>query len=160
VNVEQLRDAVEVVRGAEADGLRQRFVERFVDTDKIGWRRILESTREYVDGVAYVGYLWDALARWERMSEQEAIEELESSEGIWIVFWDVNTAEYIHVPNYWKFPKSAILRGSPGILAAGRELLPEDVYFVPEGFAYALVLTHEHDESGRVRDCVRALPRE
>jgi len=159
MTLEELREAVEIVRGEEADSLRKRFVDRFVDTESTGWKRILERTREYKDGVAYQGYLWEALARWERMSEDDVLAELERADGTWLALWDVNTSENIFVPDYWKFPKSAILRGAPATLAAGRELLPEDVYFVPDDFAYALVLTHEHDETGRRRDCVRALPR-
>jgi hypothetical protein len=135
-------------------------VERFVDPESVGWKRILMRTREYEDGIAYLGHLWEALARWERMSEDEVVAELEAARGTWLALWDVNTAEAIPIPDYWKFTKSAILRGDPATLAAGREHLPEDVYFVPEDFSYALVLTHEHDDSGTVRDCVRALPRE
>jgi hypothetical protein len=159
VTLEELREAVEVVQGDDADSLRKRFVARFVDTESNAWRGILARTREYEDGIAYQGYLWDALARWERMSEDEVITELERAGGTWLALWDVNTAENIFIPDYWKFGKSAILRGAPATLAAGRELLPEDVYFVPEDFAYTLVLTHGHDATGRVRDCLRALPR-
>ena len=160
MTLEELREAVEVVRGEEADELRKRFVERFVDTESTGWKRILERTREYEDGIVYQGYLWEALACWERVSEADVVRELEAAGGTWLALWDVNTSENIFTPDYWKFPKSAILRGAPATLAAGRELLPEDVYFVPEDFAYALVLTHEHDPTGFVRDCARALPRE
>jgi hypothetical protein len=159
MTLEELREAVEVVEGDEADALRKRFVDRFVDTTKRGWHRILETTRAYRDGIAYVGYLWDALARWERVSEDDLVAELERSKGDWLAFWDVNTAEYIHIPDYWKFPKSAILRGSPAMLAAGRDHLPEDVYFLPDDFGYALVTTHEENPPGS-RICVRALPRE
>jgi hypothetical protein len=159
MTLEEFRRAVQTVEGDEADTLRRRFVDRFVDTSKRGWKRILETTREYSDGIAYVGYLWDALARWERIPEDDLVTELERSSGDWVVFWDVNTSEYIHVPDYWKFPKSGILRARPATLAEGRAFLPEDVYFVPDDFGYALVATHEENPPGS-RICVRALPRE
>jgi hypothetical protein len=159
MRLEEFREAVEIVGGDAADALRRRFVEHFVDTRKRGWRRIVETTREYSDGVAYVGYLWDALARWEDIAEDDLVAELENSTGAWLALWDVNTAEYIHIPDYWKFPKSAILRAGPATLAAGRHHLPEDVYFLPDDFGYALVTTHEEEPPGS-RLCVRALPRE
>jgi hypothetical protein len=160
MTLEELREAVEIVQGDDADALRKRFVAQFVDTESPAWKRILARTGEYEDGIAYKGYLWEALARWERMTEDEVVAELEGASGTWLALWDVNTSESIFIPDYWKFPKSAILRGAPATLGAGRELLPEDVYFVPDDFAYALVLTHEHDSTGLVRDCARALASE
>jgi hypothetical protein len=158
MTLEQLRTQVEVVEGEAADALRRRYVETFVDTSSGGYRRILETTGTYEDGAGYIGYLWEALARWEHVDEEELVAEMEAATGIWFALWDLNTARNIFIPDYWKLPKASVLRGEPGVLVAGRDHLPEDVYYVPEAFDRSLVFTHEHDPNGTRRICVRAYP--
>jgi hypothetical protein len=158
MTLEELRAQVEVVEGEAADALRRRYVETFADTASGGYRRILETTRTYEDGPGYIGYLWEAFARWEQLGEEELAAEMEAANGTWFALWDVNTARNIFIPDYWKFPKASVVRGEPSVLVAGRDHLPEDVYYVPEAFDYSLVLTHEHDPTGTRRVCVRAYP--
>jgi hypothetical protein len=156
--LEELRTQVEVVEGEAADALRRRYVETFVDTSSSGYQRIVETTGTYEDGPGYIGYLWEALARWEHGSEEELVAEMEAANGAWFALWDLNTARNIFIPNYWKFPKASVLRGEPSLLVAGRDHLPEDVYYVPETFDRSFVLTHEYDPTGTRRICVRAHP--
>jgi hypothetical protein len=160
MKLEELRASVDVLEGHQADALRERYVATFVDTSSGGYRRIVQSTREYEDGFGYKGYLWEALGRWEHAAEEEIVAEMEEAAGTWFALWDLNTSTTIFVPDYWKFPKPSVLRGKAGVLVEGREFLPEDVYYVPEAFDRSLILTHEHDPTGTRRLCARALPRE
>jgi hypothetical protein len=95
MTLEELRTRVEVVEGEAADALRRWFVETFVDTSSVGYRRILETTGTYEDGPGYIGYLWEALARWEHVDEEELVAEMEAATGIWLALWDLNASARI-----------------------------------------------------------------
>jgi hypothetical protein len=143
---------VSVVTGDRADGIRQEYIDRFVDTDSDWFRKRIAVLKAFTDGLLYTGYLWDCLIRWERIAEDHLFETLRALDVVY-VFWDLHSAERIPIERYWRFPKPSILELSASDLEAGLAYLPEDIYIFDERLNWSLILTHEFD-NGRV--CVRA----
>jgi hypothetical protein len=156
VELEEFRRQSKLLVGGPADAVRDRFVEVFVDTKSIYYKRIQSSWKEYADGFGYVGHLWDTLAADEQIAESEMLTAI-AEQDRWLCFWDINSAEHIRIPNYWRLPKAAVVDAPSSVLIAGLEWLPEDLYFVTSAFEISYVLTHEYLDAGR--DCRRALPR-
>ena len=75
-------------------------------------------------------------------------------QGEVVVFWDIHSKERIFVPDYWKFPKDAVLQLSGKLLAGNLGYLPEDLYICDNSFAWADILTHEEDHQRHERICV------
>jgi hypothetical protein len=98
--------------------------------------------------MAYTGYLWDFLRNRDPISEEEVWKRVEPVEQVYIM-WDINSSDRIQIPNYWRFPKDAVIQSSPSILRMGAAFLPEDFYMFDDSCDWAGVLTHEWIDSSR-----------
>jgi hypothetical protein len=74
--------------------------------------------------------------------------------GTVYAMWDIHSRERILIPNYWKYPKAAILRGMGSDLLPAAPELPEDLYLFDDSLEWTLITTHEND--GRRRLCFAA----
>ena len=60
--------------------------------------------------------------------------------------WDVNSKDYIFIPDYWKYPKEAVLSISVEEFKKIKDTLPEDVYLYDNSFSWSIALTHEYSD--------------
>lgn len=144
---ELLSRGVQVLLGEEADKVRSRFINQFVDVESDWYKNRIAKLKRYSDGDFYSGYLWEVVPNYTRISANDA-GELSQSLGQSYALWDLHSAEKILLPDYWKFPRDAVLRGRSVDLMDGRSLLPEDLYIVRGDFEVCLVLTHEEAPDG------------
>lgn len=142
---ELLNMGVIVLVGQSASKVRDRFLDSFVDTSNSWYKEKIEKRVAYSDGEFYPGYLWEALYHYRRVTDDELTAKARSL-GTSYAFWDLHSADKIVVPDYWKFPREAVLQGDAAHILAGRELLPKDLYIVDASFSSCLILTHEYDE--------------
>lgn len=141
-----------IVLGRRADTIRQAFTDAFADKKNEYYKTAVRERRLFSDGLCYIGYLWNCLKNRETVSEKDALERASQAEKV-LVMWDLNSKDMILVPNYWKYPKSAVLELPGSKLESILPTLPEDVYFFDESFTWAVALTHEYSDKGR-RYCV------
>src|SRR5437899_2226000 len=108
----EVRDRLTVFLGREANDLRTCYIERFVDTSSDHYRRDIATLVQCSDGMCYRGYLWDCLRKpWQRVTEHFIIECLRAKSELAYVLWDIHSRGRIFIPDYWKFPKEAVLQG-------------------------------------------------
>jgi|SRR5579884_3597380 len=142
-----LHHGVRVLRGAVAAAIRNRFMSEFVDIDRPWYRENIAMLHRYKDGEFYTGYLWEVLDRWQPTSEDELIAR-SMTMGSAYALWDLHSSEKILIPNYWKFPRDAVLNGLASVILTAQDILPKDLYVFDVEFKVCLVLTHECDEKG------------
>lgn len=161
--LDEFRSRASVLRGGEAGRLRARYIERFVDTSTETYRQNIEGKGWQGDDVHYTSYLWDTLKHAAVITQRELLADL-SHRGPVYVFWDLHSDRKILIPNYWKFPKDAVLRVPSSdlidVLVHDSEveqpedlILPEDLYIFDESMSSSLITTHEYV---RERFCLRA----
>lgn len=63
LSLEEFKDRATVITGAEVNRVRDRYIERFVDTTSEWYRAHIATRKRYRDGVYYSGYLWETLKR-------------------------------------------------------------------------------------------------
>ena len=141
-----------MILGKRADTIRTRFTDAFADKQNEYYKTAVREKRLFSDGLCYIGYLWDCMKNREIVSERAALERASQAEKT-LVMWDLNSKDMIPVPNYWKYPKTAVLELSGSEIESILPTLPEDVYFFDESFTWAVALTHEYSDKGR-RYCV------
>ena len=129
--------------------LRELFVVSFVDTDSDYYKSRIKVKRQYSDGMCYTGYLWDCLKYGKIVSIHFALEFLKAIRSNFYVFWDIHTKDLILEPNYWKYPKNAVLEITADIVLDIIPTLPEDCYFFDDSLSWAIALTHEETKPGR-----------
>ena len=98
---------------------------------------------KYIDGYCYDAYLWDCLKNPCVKTEKDCMNLLKSYENFY-AFWDIHSCEKIVIPNYWKFPKSAVVNLTYLDFSARIDDFPEDIYFFDETYSWSVVLTHEY----------------
>ena len=59
--------------------------------------------------------------------------------------WDIHSCDRIFIPDYWKFPKNAVLFADAWKDTFRREL-PEDIYVFDDTLSWSVIFTHETDE--------------
>lgn len=133
---------VTVFDGDAAADLRARYIARFVDTTTPYYRQHIAHLTPHSDGWAYDGYLWDSLHAAQQIPEAAMYDAalLDQTVG---VFWDLHSRDKIRTPNYWRFPKEAVLTLVYGDLLAGQDYLPIDLYVFDPPLSWSLVITHE-----------------
>lgn len=143
MSLDQFRNSVTVILGEDADAIRSRYIESFVDIESARYKKQILSKQRFVDGFYYTGYLWDCLKNASLIFGDEAAEELTKKQQILYVLWDLHSDERIYVHDFWKFPKDAILLLHAQDLVAGLEFLPDDIYVFDDKFDWSIVFTHE-----------------
>ena len=154
---ELLSKGVQVLLGEEAAEIRRRFVSEYVDVDSQYFKEHIATLKRYSDGEFYFGYLWDVIPNYTRISEEQAA-SVARGFGSSYSLWDLHSADNIWLPNYWKFPRDAVLKGTAIEIFHARPILPEDLYIIREDFDICLVLTHEEQPYG-VPITLEATPR-
>jgi hypothetical protein len=142
-----LSRGVRVLSGDEAARVRIRFIDTFVDVDSSFYEERIATLRRFSDGEFYTGYLWDVIRNYRRISEEELL-TLSHNLGPSYALWDLHSADQIVVPNYWKFPRAAVLHGLAAHIYEARSTLPQDLYIVREDFTVCLITTHEDQPDG------------
>jgi hypothetical protein len=141
------RSEVEVITGERASNIRQAYISKFIDVSRPGYQKHIAIMREYRDGAYYSGYLWEYLRRWERIAEKDLYDAMAPATDVY-AFWDLHSSDRILIPDYWKFPRDAVLSGTYSIIVRGRGWLPEDLYLCSVDMSKSVVLTHESDPEG------------
>jgi hypothetical protein len=144
---ELLSRGVRVLSGEDALRVRSQFISEYVDVELEWYKERIAKLKHYNDGVFYSGYLWEAISNYTGISEENAA-TMSKTLGASYALWDLHSAAKIMVPNYWKFPRDAVLHGLATHIYDGRSILPEDLYIVREEFQVSLILTHEEEPDG------------
>jgi hypothetical protein len=144
---ELLSRGVQVLLGEESARVRSRFISEYVDVDSEWYKTRIARLKRYADGEFYPGYLWEVIPNYTRILEdQSAI--LARNLGPSYSLWDLHSAEKIVAPNYWKFPRDAVLHGGAADIYDARAILPKDLYIIREDCRVCLILTHEDGPDG------------
>ena len=155
-SVEEFRAQITLVQGADAQAIRERFVQRFVNPAHATFQARIGELRAFSDGPAYVGHLWDYFASSEAVSESALWERIGKLDAHVYAMWDVHSATLIRIPDFWKFPKRSIVAGGLRTIRRGLAFLPEDVYLFDARYTWCGALTHEWIAGGRY--CLVARP--
>lgn len=131
-----------IILGSKAEAYRTQYIDKFVNKESSYYRERIQELIECSDGLCYWGYLWDCFNSLQLVSEDECSQYLNKFEHFFIM-WDINSKDYIYTPNYWKYPKEAVLKVSREDYEKIKDTLPEDIYIFDESFTWSIVLTHE-----------------
>lgn len=143
LSLEDFKERVTVITGPEADRIRDRYIDRFVDTGSQYYAAYIEMRKRYRDGLYYFGYLWDTLKHRRVIPEAEILDRPNLAGEAVYAMWDLHSEEKIFIEDYWKFPREAVLELSYADLIAGLEHLPKDIYIFGRDYTWSLILTHE-----------------
>jgi hypothetical protein len=146
---------VTILEERESDAIRARYLDAFVNKDSKVYRERISVLKDYGDGPAYRGYLWDCLKDAHVVSYETAMERLRESLDAGYVMWDLHSSKFIKIESYWKFPKRSVLRVTLNKLPLFEKDLPEDVYVFDSSYRWTNVFTHEYSENGN-RWCLNA----
>ena len=135
---------MKILDAVKSDKLRSKYIQNFVDTTKKYYIELIENKTEFSDGLCYIGYLWDCLKDPKVISEAEASRILQGKKDLYIM-WDIHSCERIHMPNYWKYPKTSVLTTNMWA-DAFKSNLPKDIYLFDDTFRWSVIFTHETDE--------------
>lgn len=135
---------MKVLDTIHSDKLRFNYTQKFVDTTKDYYIKLIEHKTQFSDGMCYVGYLWDCLKNPRVISEADASRILHKKQNLYIM-WDIHSCERILIPDYWKYPKTSVLLTEMWS-DSFKENLPEDMYLFDETFSWSVIFTHETDE--------------
>ena len=83
------------------------------------------------------------------ISEKAALCVIHDVPGEIYVMWDIHSKDYIWIPDYWKYPKNAVLQMEPSDFENTMDTFPEDVYVFDLSFTWVIALTHEESRPGR-----------
>lgn len=126
----------------DSNNIREKYIACFVNTDSDYYVNRVQKLRKFSDGMCYIGYLWDCLKNKFVMSEEDCLKNMCFHKNFY-VFWDINSKEQIFIPNYWKYPKTAVVQTEYQEFIKIRDTFPEDIYVVDKTFLWSVVFTHE-----------------
>lgn len=129
-----------------SDNIRKEYIACFVNSDCEYYINKIHKLTRFNDGMCYTGYLWDCLKNKFIMSEEQCLENIRVHDKFYI-FWDIHSKERIFIPNYWKYPKTAVIQMDYQEFIESRDTFPEDIYVVDKTFLWSVVFTHEVDEN-------------
>ncbi len=147
LSLQNFKQRVTVIIGDGADRIRDRYIDRFVDTGSEYYVAHIETRKRYRNGVYYFGYLWDTLERGRVIPEAEILDRPDLAGETVYVLWDLHSEQKILIEDYWKFPREAVLELAYRDLMAGLEYLPEDIYIFDRDYTWSQILTHESWEA-------------
>ena len=139
---------MEIIDNHRSAVLRKKYINSFINTHSAIYIQYISKLTQYKDGLCYQGYLWDCFVDANNISEKECLRQLTKFTYFW-VFWDIHSCENILIPNYWKYPKTAVLRMDYEEYLKLAPTLPEDIYCFDETFKWSIALTHEFVGSNR-----------
>lgn len=151
---EKFLASIECLDAAQSTRIRDRFVSEFVDQSDRQFDESIRHRREFPDGEAYTGYLWDFIRARAIISEAELWERVTRREWVYAM-WDIHSSDRILIKDYWRFPKESVLIGRPpALIRSGQAYLPEDLYLFDDSYAWVAATTH--DEMDGKRFCLWA----
>src|SRR5215208_7819143 len=107
LSFEEFKERVTVIRGREADTIRRKYGQRFVDMSSEYFKNYIAKREETTDGKWYTGYLWDSLRDPRVISEEEVLSDQQWRDRTVYVLWDLHNEEKVWRNDYWKFPQEA-----------------------------------------------------
>ena len=156
-DIADFKSEIAVINPPRADEIRDLFVQHFINREHPNVASRIATLRQFSDGPAYVGYLWDYLARREPVSESTVWARLSAIDANVYAMWDIHSESLIRIPNYWKLPKRSLVEATIETIHSGLAFLPEDLYIFDPAYSWCAVLTHEQTDAGD-RYCLFALP--
>ena len=141
MTLEEFKNIVIVMDDSQANTLRNKYIEKFINTNHPYYKEHIQHIQKFSDGYCYIGYLWDVLIS-SKVIEFDYFKNLVFINDVYI-FWDIHTKDRIFIEDYWKFKKNDVLKLNYNILLDNLKYLPEDIYIFDETFDWTLILTHE-----------------
>ncbi len=141
-----------ILKKRKAKVLREKYIEKYVDVTGKAYNEKILKLYEMSDGLCYIGYLWDCFKNYSLADETECLHIL-AEKNNFIIFWDINSSDYIRIKNYWNYPKDAVLQIDNKEFIEKMSSFPEDLYIFDETLSWTVVLTHEVTEEGK-RSCI------
>lgn len=141
---------MEIIVGNAATLLREKYILTFVDCDLPHYVNTIATTKKYIDGYCYQGYLWDCQRNASNIAESDALKMIRNKNSAIYIMWDIHSCENIFVENYWKYPKEAIIQLEADEFEKYMDTFPEDVYIFDSMFDWTISLTHEFVDNDRV----------
>ncbi|MDE6728295.1 MAG: hypothetical protein K2J80_10215 [Oscillospiraceae bacterium] len=156
----------EVVEAGYARQLREKFIERFVDTECEYFQRHLPQANEYVRG-----FLWDCLKAGSKkqVTQERAAEFIKDRGGVYFMWdhWREGTVFADEYPNTvikadgGEVGRLSVEEWNAEIEAEKHDCyiehpqLPSDIYVFDDSFSWYAVFTHEFDDCESLDDIVR-----
>lgn len=141
-----------ILEKSQAELLRKKYIEKYVDVTGKAYNEKILKLYEMSDGLCYIGYLWDCFKSYILVDEIDCLNILAKKKNF-MIFWDINSSDYIRIENYWNYPKDAVLQIDSKEFIEKISTFPEDVYIFDETLSWTVVLTHEVTEEGK-RSCI------
>lgn len=138
-----------ILDSTQAELTRKIFLLEFINTDCRYYRENIAQMQMCSDGLCYGGYLWDCMKIREQITFGHALARLEACGSPFYALWDIHSKDMIPIPNYWKYPKNAVLRVTAQEIRQCIQEFPEDCYFFDESLMWMISLTHEESKPGK-----------
>lgn len=147
-----MKDSKLLLQEDDAKKLRSLYLRSFVDVQSDYYQSHISKAELFRDGLCYRGYLWDCLHHPRVIPEESALQMICREKPVYVM-WDIHSCEKVPIPDYWKYPKDAVLCIDPNTLSELLPKLPEDVYFFDSSFSWTVALTHEVLDKARYCVC-------
>ena len=139
--------------------LRQRYIDRFIDTTLDQYEDHITTLKQFDDGQCYIGYLWDFIKgndkyQYERTMEQALL--YLSEKKLVYVMWDIFTKDHVRVNRILSdnYPKDTIIAVDSTELChtitaewdeweENGQYLPSDIYVFDDSMQWSVIFTHE-----------------
>ena len=128
-----MKDSKLLLQEDDAKKLRSLYLRTFVDVQSAYYQSHISKAELFRDGLCYRGYLWDCLHHPRVIPEESALQMICREKPVYVM-WDIHSCEKVPIPDYWKYPKDAVLCIDPNTLSELLPKLPEDVYFLTAVF--------------------------
>ncbi|WP_295164452.1 hypothetical protein [Selenomonas sp. F0473] len=148
MELENFKKNMEILNPIQANKYRQRYIDKYINTQSRYYPEYIETLHEFSDGLCYTGYLWDFLKSPIHIHEEQ-IEKYRSKLKQVLIFWDNNSRDRIYIKDYWKFGKKTMVRVDYNLFLDHAHFFPEDVYLTDETLQWTIVFTHEDDINNR-----------
>lgn len=139
---------MEIIINDEADKIRVRYIKNFISISSEYYKTQIAQKRKFIDGYCYTGYLWDCYNNFLLQNEEKSDQYISQKQEI-MIFWDIHSKERIVIPDYWKYPKDAVIRIKGKDFAEIKKMLPEDIYIFDKSYTWSIAYTHEVDDKQR-----------
>ena len=75
--------------------------------------------------------------------QENVLKRIETAKEPLLVMWDIHSRDRIFIPNYWKYPKHAVLEMNSEEYIQLQPSLPEDHYVFTTEYKWTVAVTHE-----------------
>lgn len=94
MNFESFKSKVVNLDIKEKENVREKYIEKFINTNSDVYQEQIKTMREYKDGYCYQGYLWDCLINPKVVDENYFVQSCFTDKQVY-VFWDIHSCERI-----------------------------------------------------------------